>query len=489
MITLPLKRLPLAHTLPLDVGLIHIVGIGGIGMSGIAEILTNLGYKVQGSDIAENANVTRLREHGVNVMIGHDASNIGDVSVVVISSAVKEGNAEVDAARARRIPVVKRSEMLAELVRLKMTVAVSGTHGKTTTTSLTAALLDTGGLQPTVINGGIINAYGTNAKLGNGEWMVVEADESDGTFTRLPATIAVVTNIDPEHLDYYGSFEGLKAAFRQFLENVPFYGFCVMCLDHPTVQELVGQIHDRRIITYGLSAQADIRAVDITRDGDGQHFNVEVSDRMGSAATILKGFMLPMHGLHNLSNSLASIAVARELGIPTETIKRGLYEFKGVKRRFTRTGVVGGVTIIDDYGHHPVEIMATLKSARHAAGNHKVIAVIQPHRYSRVRDLFTEFCRCANEADVVLVSEIYSAGESPIDGITQEALIQGMRDHGHKHVIALPSQADLAGIIHDVATSGDYVICLGAGSISGWAYALPEQLAEYGSKKTAASHG
>ncbi len=480
MITLPLKRLPLSHTLPLDVGLIHIIGIGGIGMSGIAEILTNLGYKVQGSDISENANVTRLREHGVTVNIGHKAENIGDVAVVVISSAVKEGNPEVEAARARRIPVVRRSEMLAELVRLKMTVAVSGTHGKTTTTSLTAALLDAGGLQPTVINGGIINAYGTNAKLGKGEWMVVEADESDGTFTRLPATIAVVTNIDPEHLDYYGSFDALKAAFRQFLENVPFYGFCVMCLDHPVVQELVGQIQDRRIITYGLSAQADIRAVEISRDETGQHFNVEVSDRMKHTPTLLSEFTLPMHGVHNLTNALAAIAVAQELGITVDVIKRGLLEFKGVKRRFTRTGVVDGITIIDDYGHHPVEIMATLKSARHAAGTHKVIAVIQPHRYSRVRDLFTEFSRAANEADIVFISDIYAAGETPIEGITQEALITSMRSHGHKHVLPLSSPSELAAMVRAHAEAGDYVICLGAGSISGWAYALPEQLAGLG---------
>jgi UDP-N-acetylmuramate--alanine ligase len=483
MITIPLKRLPLAHTLPLDVGLIHIIGIGGIGMSGIAEILSNLGYKVQGSDIAENANVQRLRDHGVNVMIGHKSENIGDVSVVVVSSAVKEGNPEVDAARARRIPVVKRSEMLAELMRLKMAVAVAGTHGKTTTTSLTAALLDAGGMQPTVINGGIINAYGTNAKLGTGEWMVVEADESDGTFTRLPATIAVVTNIDPEHLDYYGSFDALKVAFRQFLENIPFYGFCVMCLDHPVVQELVGQVHDRRIITYGMSAQADVRATEVTNDGDGQHFSVEVSDRASDAVERLSGFMLPMHGVHNLTNALAAIAVARELGIKPDVIKRGLYEFKGVKRRFTRTGTVGGVAIIDDYGHHPVEIMATLKSARQAAGKHKVIAVIQPHRYSRLRDLFADFCRCANEADSVLVTEIYSAGESPIDSITQEALVQGMRSHGHKDVRALPSQDALAEMVLEVAKAGDYVICLGAGSISSWAYALPEQLAHFEREK------
>jgi UDP-N-acetylmuramate--alanine ligase len=317
--------------------------------------------------------------------------------------------------------------------------------------------------------------------------MVVEADESDGTFTRLPATIAIVTNIDPEHLDYYGSFDAAKAAFRQFLENIPFYGFCVMCLDHPVVQEMVGQIHDRRIITYGLGAQADVRAVNVTNDGDGQHFSVEVTDRATDKVEVLSDFMLPMHGEHNLSNALAAIAVARELNIPVETIKRGLYEFKGVKRRFTRTGTVGGVTVIDDYGHHPVEIMATLKSARQAAGEHKVIAVIQPHRYSRVRDLFADFCRCANDADIVFISDIYSAGEPPLDGITQDALVQGMRGCGHKHVLPLPSQEALVDMVLEHATSGDFVICLGAGSISTWAYALPEQLAAYTPKQKTAT--
>lgn len=487
MITLPLiKRLPLAHTLPLDVGLIHVVGIGGIGMSGIAEILHNLGYKVQGSDIAENQNVARLRELGIDVLIGHKPENIEDVSVVVVSSAIKSGNPEVDAARERRIPVVRRSEMLSELMRLKMSIAIAGTHGKTTTTSITASLLDAGALEPTVINGGIINAYGTNARIGSGKWMVVEADESDGTFTKLPATIAVVTNIDPEHLDYYGDFDALKAAFQQFLQNIPFYGFCVMCLDHPVVQELVGQIHDRRIITYGLSAQADIRAVDIESDGDGQHFSLRLSERFGGEEETLTGFMFPMHGTHNLSNALAGVAVARELGIADDVIKRGLYEFSGVKRRFTRTGCVNGVTIIDDYGHHPVEITATLKSARQAAGDNKVIAVVQPHRFTRVRDLFTEFCRCVNEADKVIVTDIYPAGEQPLEGISQETLIKGMTQHGHKNVMPLPSQDDLAALVHEQAEVGDYVVCLGAGSISAWANALPEQLMEYSKEQVAA---
>jgi UDP-N-acetylmuramate--alanine ligase len=476
MITLPLKKLPIAHTLPLNVGLIHIVGIGGIGMSGIAEILHNLGYLVQGSDIAENANITRLRAQGIKVKIGHDAKNIEAAEVLVISSAVKDGNPEVEAARLRNVPVVKRRDMLAELMRLKMAVAIAGTHGKTTTTSLTSTLLEAGGLQPTTINGGIINALGTNAKVGKGEWMVVEADESDGTFTRLPATIAVVTNIDPEHLDYYGSFETLKDAFAQFISNIPFYGFAVLCLDHPIVQELLSKVTDRRIITYGFSVQADVRPVNITYSEVGQHFSLEFMERIAGKTTTHHGFTLPMHGEHNLSNAMAAIAVARELGIDMEVIKAGLAAFSGVKRRFSKTGVAGGVTIIDDYGHHPVEIAATLKSARMAAGDNKVIAVIQPHRFTRVRDLFSEFCKCANSADVVLISDIYTAGETPIDGINRDALVAGVRAHGHKCVYGFSGEEDLATTLSPHIKSGDYVICLGAGSITYWAHNLPEKL-------------
>jgi UDP-N-acetylmuramate--alanine ligase len=465
-----LRKLPIAHTLPLNVGLIHIVGIGGIGMSGIAEILHNLGYAVQGTDIAENTNIARLRKSGITVNIGHAAQHIEGASVLVISSAVKEGNPEVDEARRHYIPVIKRCDMLAEIMRLKMAVAVAGTHGKTTTTSLTATLLEAGGLQPTVINGGIINAFGTNAKVGRGEWMVVEADESDGTFTRLPATIAVVTNIDPEHLDYYGSFDTLKAAFYQFLENIPFYGFCVLCIDHPIVQELVAKVHDRRVVTYGYSPQADVRPVDIAYSEQGQHFSIEFSERISGDSSYNSGFVLPMHGEHNLSN------VARELGIDMDIIKQGLHSFSGVKRRFTRVGTVAGAHIIDDYGHHPVEISATLKSAVQAAQGGKVIAVIQPHRYSRVRDLFADFCRCAHMAEIVLVLDIYAAGEQPIDGITQEALVQGMRQHGHKHVISVPHERELAALLAPLLHERDYVVCLGAGSITTIAHELPKQL-------------
>ncbi|MBY0354511.1 MAG: UDP-N-acetylmuramate--L-alanine ligase [Rickettsiales bacterium] len=479
MITLPLRRLPLGRTMPLQVGMLHFVGIGGIGMSGIAEILHNLGYQVQGSDLSENYNVERLRAKGMVVHIGQRGENVGDASVVIISSAVKDDNPEVLEARARRIPVVRRAEMLAELMRLKMSIAIAGTHGKTTTTSLTAALLDAAAFAPTVINGGIINAYGTNAVLGTGEWMVVEADESDGTFIKLPITIAVITNIDPEHLEHYGSFDGVRAAFRQFLDNLPFYGFGVLCIDHPEVQALVAKAQDRRIITYGLSPQADIRAVQIRTEAGGQRFHVECEDRNSGETTTIADVFLPMHGRHNVQNALAAITVARELKITPEQIIKGFAAFKGVKRRFTKTGEVGGITVIDDYGHHPVEIAATLASARQAVGETggRVIAVVQPHRYSRLRDLFEEFCTCFNDADTVLVADVYNAGESPIEGIHRDALVEGLRRHGHKHVEALVSENALPEMVAAQAKSGDFIICLGAGSITYWAQALPEKLA------------
>ncbi len=469
MTILPLKTLPLSHHLPLNIGIIHFVGIGGIGMSGIAEILNNTGYKVQGSDVAESANVERLRKMGIVVHIGHKSENLENAAVLVKSSAVKDDNPEIIAARLRRIPVVCRAEMLAELVRLKMTIAIAGTHGKTTTTSLTATLLDAGGMSPTVINGGIINAYGTNARIGSGEWMVVEADESDGTFIRLPATIAVITNIDPEHLDYYGSFDGVRAAFLQFIENLPFYGFAVLCIDHPEVQALVGKVQDRRIITYGTNPQADIRAVNIRIENNLQICDVECKGE------IIKDLKLPMFGRHNLLNSLAALAVAREIGVPTSKIIKGFAGFGGVKRRFTKTGEVNNITIIDDYAHHPVEIAATLSSARQATKN-KVIAVVQPHRYSRLRDLFEEFCTCFNDADIVIVADVYSAGEAPLEGIHKQALVEGLQRHGHRQVFALENESALAQIITEKAQAGDFVVCMGAGSISAWANALPTEL-------------
>ncbi len=464
------------RTLPLSIGVIHFVGIGGIGMSGIAEILHNLGYRVQGSDIAENANVKRLRGLGIDVAVGHKAENLGAAEVVVLSSAVKSDNPEVATARERLIPLVRRAEMLGELMRLKWSIAVGGTHGKTTTTSLIAAVLDAAGLDPTVINGGIINAYGTNARLGDGEWMVVEADESDGSFVRLPATIAVVTNMDPEHLDHYGSFDALRDAFDVFVGNIPFYGFATLCIDHPEVQAMIARLSDRKVVTYGLSPQAEIRADGIELNGDGARFDVIITGREGGFQ-VLEDMRLSMLGAHNVVNSLAAIAVGRELGIGDDVIRGALAGFGGVKRRFTKTGEVAGVTIIDDYGHHPVEIAAVLDAAR-TAGSGKVIAVVQPHRYSRLKELFEDFCTCFNDAETVIVSDVYAAGEAPIEGIDRDALVDGLKRRGHRHVLPLENPEFLPAMVRDLVSPGDYVICLGAGTITAWANALPEELAK-----------
>ena len=464
------------RALPLEIGLLHFVGIGGIGMSGIAEILHNLGYQVQGSDLADNYNVKRLRDAGMHVAIGHVAENLGEAAVIVVSSAVKADNPEVVAARARQLPIVRRAEMLGELMRLKWSVAVGGTHGKTTTTSLVAALLDAAGFDPTVINGGIINNYGTNARLGAGDWMVVEADESDGTFTKLPATIAIVTNMDAEHLDFYGSVEAMNRAFEQFVENIPFYGFAVLCLDHPVVQAMIGRIDDRRIVTYGLSPQADVRALDIAIDPSGASYDVVISARGTTSERLIRGLRLPMMGEHNVQNSLAAIAVAHEMGADDDTIRKALAGFGGVKRRFTRTGEVDGIIVIDDYGHHPVEIAAVLRAAR-AATRGKVIAVVQPHRYTRLAQLFEEFCTCSNDADRVIVADVYAAGEAPIEGVNRDRLVEGLIGHGHRHVLALPGPADLAAMVDSLAAPGDLVVCLGAGNITQWAQALPDELA------------
>ncbi len=462
-------------SMPLTIGTIHFVGIGGIGMSGIAEVMHNLGYKVQGSDIAAGANVERLRELGLSVAIGHDEGNVAAADVVVISSAVKEDNPEVAAARANLIPVVRRAEMLAELMRLKWSVAVGGTHGKTTTTSMIAAILDTAGYDPTVINGGIINAYGTNARLGEGEWMVVEADESDGTFVKLPATIAVVTNIDPEHLDFYGSFDAEKVAFQTFIENIPFYGCAALCIDHPEVQAMIGQITDRRIITYGFSPQAEIKGENL-RDGPGGMVFDVVQTTRGQSPIRIKGLRLPMFGRHNVENALAGVAVALEMDIPVDTIRAALAGFAGVKRRFTKTGETGGITVIDDYGHHPVEIQAVLEAARGATRG-RVIAVVQPHRYSRLMSLFEEFCTCFNDADTVIVADVHAAGEAPIEGVDRDALIGGLLTHGHRDVRPLHDPAELALLVKATAAAGDLVVCLGAGTITNWANALPGELA------------
>ncbi len=460
--------------LPLDIGPIHFVGIGGIGMSGIAEVMLNLGYDVQGSDLRESAILERLRKLGARIAIGQSADNLEGASVVVISSAIKPGNPELDSARERALPVVRRAEMLGELMRLRWNVAVAGTHGKTTTTSLVAALLDAGGQDPTVINGGIIQAYGSNARMGEGRWMVVEADESDGTFVKLPATIAVVTNIDPEHMDHYGTVEALHDGFAAFAANIPFYGALVACIDHAEVQALIGRVTDRRVVTYGLSRQADIRAENIGYVDGHMQFDVVLRD-----GPRMDGMILPMPGEHNVLNALAAVGVAIELKIPGEHIRSGLGAFNGVHRRFTRVGTWQGATIIDDYGHHPVEIAAVLKAARSATkGN--VIAIHQPHRFSRLHDLFEEFCACFNDADVVAITDVYAAGEAPMEGVSRDALVGGLRAHGHRSAHAVSAPEGLAAFVAEHASDGDMVVCLGAGTISSWTQELPEALSELG---------
>ncbi|HKK30119.1 MAG TPA: UDP-N-acetylmuramate--L-alanine ligase, partial [Alphaproteobacteria bacterium] len=465
--------------LPFDIGLLHFVGIGGIGMSGIAEVMHNLGYRVQGSDITAGANTERLEKLGVPVFVGHAEENLGEAAVVVVSSAIDPKNPEVAAARARHLPIVRRAEMLAELMRLKWSVAIGGTHGKTTTTSLVAALMAAGGLDPTVINGGILNAYGTNAHLGAGDWMVVEADESDGTFVKLPATAAVVTNIDPEHLDHYGSFDAVRDAFLQFVENIPFYGFAALCLDHPEVQSLAARVQDRRVVTYGFNRQADVRGTIRNIQPEGVRFEVDYRRAPGSGPEAeglrLRNLFLPMVGEHNVQNALAAIAVALRIGIGEEAIREGLAGFAGVKRRFTRTGEAGGITVIDDYGHHPVEIAAVLRAARSACHG-QVIAVVQPHRYSRLGDLMEEFCTCFNDAEQVLVAPVYAAGEPPREGVSHEALVDGLRDHGHRGAAVLAGPEQLATRVLELAESGDMVVCLGAGTVTRWAAALPGEM-------------
>jgi len=460
-----------ATKLPGDVGPIHFVGIGGIGMSGIAEVLLNQGYRVQGSDLKTSKITDRLTGLGAEVFTGQRAENLENAAVVVISSAIKPGNPELDEARARGLPVVRRAEMLAELMRLKSNIAVAGTHGKTTTTTMMAELMTAGGFDPTVVNGGIIHAYGSNARMGQGEWMVVEADESDGTFNRLPATIAIITNIDPEHMEHWGDFDALREGFHDFVSNIPFYGLAVCCTDHPEVQALVGRITDRRVVTYGFNAQADVRGVNLTYKGGVAHFDIELQ----AEDAAIKDCTLPMPGDHNVSNALSAVAVARHLGMKTEEIRAALAAFGGVNRRFTRVGEVNGVTIIDDYGHHPVEIAAVLKAARQACEG-RVIAVHQPHRYTRLASLFDDFCACFNEADVVAIAEVFAAGEDPIEGASRDDLVAGLIAHGHRHARAIRDEDDLVRLVREQGKPGDMVVCLGAGTISAWANALPERL-------------
>ena len=473
MITNKIKSNQIGH--PVNIGILHFVGIGGIGMSGIAEVMHNFGYKVQGSDISENANVERLRKLGIKVYLGQRNKNLEGAWGIVVSTAIKPDNPEVVAAKAMKIPLIKRSEMLAELMRLKWCVSVAGTHGKTTTTTMVSAVLDEANYDPTVINGGIINAYGTNARLGEGDWMVVEADESDGTFIKIPSTVAVVTNIDPEHLDFYGDFENAKTAFEMFIKNVPFYGFSVMCIDHPEVQALIGKVIDRRIITYGFSVQAEVRGTNILFDEGSAHFDVEISNGNDGDLSFLRNIVMPMPGRHNISNALAAIAVSYELGISADIIRRTFSKFSGVKRRFTIVDKVEDIIIIDDYAHHPVEITSVLSAAREAYSG-RVIAVVQPHRYTRLESLFDEFCSCFNNADTVIVAPVFDAGEQPIKGANQDDLISGLQRSGHREVIKINEPKELPKIISNIAVAGDLVIYLGAGSISSWAYLLPDAL-------------
>ena len=461
--------------MPQSIGLVHFIGIGGIGMSGIAEVLHNLGHRVQGSDQSDSANVQRLRAKGIDVFVGHKAENLGDAEVVVVSTAIKKNNPELIAAREKLLPVVRRAEMLAELMRFRNAIAIGGTHGKTTTTSMVAALLEAGGLDPTVINGGIINAYGTNARMGEGEWMVVEADESDGTFLKLPADVAIVTNIAPEHLDHYGNFDAVRAAFKQFVENVPFYGFGVMCLDHPEVQALVSRIEDRKVVTYGANPQADVRFLNIRMEGPVSIFDVEIRRRRTGETILIDNLRLPMPGRHNVSNATAAVAVAQRLGISTDAIRKGISSFGGVKRRFTFVGDWNDVSVYDDYGHHPVEIKAVLRAAREACQG-RIIAVHQPHRYSRVASLFEDFAGCFNDADTIMIAPIYAAGEDPIEGVSAEELVSRIKSAGHRDARLVSGPADITPVVAGLAKPGDFVVMLGAGNITSWAAALPEEL-------------
>lgn len=475
------------RAMPLTIGKIHFIGIGGIGMSGIAEVLYSLGYEVQGSDMSDSANVKRLHDQGIEVFVGHTAQNVKDAAIVVISSAIKDENPELKAARNARKTIVRRAEMLAEIMRLKWSIAIAGTHGKTTTTTMVGAMLEEAGYDPTIINGGIIHKYGTNTRIGASDWIVAEADESDGTFTKLPTTVAVVTNIDPEHMESYGSYDNIKAAFRRFIDNLPFYGFAVMCLDHPAVQEMIPALADRRVITYGFNPQADVQVSNIRTGPDGSTFDVTFSGILNNDKDeTVRDVFMPMLGDHNISNSLASLAIAHEMGVPVATMKTALKNFSGVKRRFTKTGESNGVTVIDDYAHHPVEIKAVLKAARQAVekSGKKVIAVMQPHRYTRLHDLFEDFCTCFNDADSVMIADVYEAGEDPIAGADKQHLVAGIIERGHKHTQELPDTESLPRMVSDIAEEGDYVICLGAGNISAWAYDLPAQLdAEFAKKQ------
>jgi UDP-N-acetylmuramate--alanine ligase len=466
--------------MPRDIGPVHVVGVGGIGMSAIAEILHAKGYTVQGSDQKDSANVRRLRAKGIRVFVGHDPVNLVGARYVVISTAIKPGNPELDAARVKGLPIIRRAEMLAELMRLYATVSVTGSHGKTTTTSLIAHLFNTADRDPTVITGGIINEWGSNARLGNGEWMIVEADESDGTFIKIPTQIGVVTNIDPEHLDYFKTVENMHREFEIFFRNIPFYGLAVACIDHPVVSEMIERLalrrDGRRLITYGTTAGADILLKSARVEGDSTFFDADLGARVHGGARRIRGWSIPLSGHHNALNALAAIAAASEAGIADDVIRKAIAGFSGVKRRFQLTGTWNGVSIYDDYGHHPVEIAAVLKAARSGARG-RVIALVEPHRYTRVRDLFLEFASCFKDADQVIVTPLYTAGEAPIDGINHSALAEAIRATGHGSVASVANEREVVPILQRSAKAGDIVVCLGAGNSTEWAHALPDWLA------------
>ncbi len=476
--------------MPLEIGTFHIIGIGGIGMSAIAEILLAKGYRVQGSDNKDSANVKRLRAKGVPVHIGADASHLEGANFVVISTAVKNGNVELEAARAKGLPIIRRAEMLAELMRLCSSVSVTGTHGKTTTTSMISQIFEHALLDPTVITGGIINAWGSNARLGKGRWMIVEADESDGTFVKLPTEIGVVTNIDPEHLDYFGTVQAMHREYEAFYRNIPFYGLAVTCIDHKVVREMVDRLglrrDGRRLLTYGTSSDADLILQGIAAEGNSITFDAKLGENVKGGPRKLSRWTVPMPGHHNALNALAAIAVAAEAGIPDDVIRSGLANFSGVKRRFQLTGQWKGVSIYDDYAHHPAEIAAVLGAAR-AGAKGRVFAVVEPHRYTRVRDLFVDFAACFKDADQVIVAPLYSAGEVPIDGISPDSLADAIRKTGHGSVVVVGDALDIGPLVMQHAAAGDLVIYLGAGNSTEWAYALPEWLAASEPKRAGAA--
>ena len=451
--------------LPQNLGVIHFIGIGGIGMSGIAEILIQSGYLVQGSDINISDNTNRLKKIGVKIFIGQKSSNINNAKIIVVSTAITNTNIELIAAKKMFLPIVHRAEMLGELMRLKQSIAVGGTHGKTTTTSLISRIIEQNGMDPTIINGGIISSLGSNAKLGGGEWMIVEADESDGSFAKLNPTVAVVTNIDLEHLDHHGNEKKLEHAFFNFVSSIPFYGFICLCIDHPRVQKLISKLEDKKVITFGLSANADIRATNIIYKNNCMNFDLNISKRLNTNTQVYN-IEFSMIGLHNIQNALAAISIGLELNIPIESIQNSLKTFNGVQRRFEKVGDYNGSLIIDDYGHHPVEISSALSAARLIAPKNKIISIFQPHRYSRLRDLFEDFCSCFNDSDQVLLLDVYPAGEKVIKKFESINLAEGLIKYGHKKVSYVKDSNKLANIIKDNLIPGDLVICLGAGTIT-----------------------